>query len=407
MKYIENSLKRLTRKISSPVIIALCLPIVLFIRLIKPWYHVRFGFFFGDRIGHLIFDVEYYLGERKLGAQPSNTHDFFFFERKSANDFVDKLCRRQLKVHSIVRYFYHANNLFPNNREYQVLPQRLRNRSRDTIGILSGTSTHLSLLRSEENLGRKHLETLGYTETDKHVCLIVRDKAYLEHTQPARDDSYQDYRNSDISTFQEAAEALAERGYWVFRMGKIVEKPFVTSHPRIIDYASSIWRSDFFDIWLMAHCHFCVTTSLGLDMVADVFRKPNCMVNLTPIFHLKSWTESITVPKHLFWKEPINTHLTIEEYFGLYSNGRISLSAEDYANLGVQIVDLTPDEIKEAVLEMESRLSGSWIMEREDVLLQKRFWDIFSDWDGYDNFHGEVHDGVSIGADFLRKRNKD
>ena len=35
--------------------------IVLFVRIIRPWYLVRFGYFSADRIGHFAFDIEYYL----------------------------------------------------------------------------------------------------------------------------------------------------------------------------------------------------------------------------------------------------------------------------------------------------------------------------------------------------------
>ena len=62
--------------------------------------------------------------------------------------------------------------------------------------------------------------------------------------------------------FQQVAIALAEKGYWVFRMGKAVEDVFNVEHPRVIDYAQSNERSDFLDIWLMANCYFCITCLL-------------------------------------------------------------------------------------------------------------------------------------------------
>ena len=39
-------------------------PLVIVCRLVRPWWHVRFGFFTTDRIGHFTFDLEYYLSER-------------------------------------------------------------------------------------------------------------------------------------------------------------------------------------------------------------------------------------------------------------------------------------------------------------------------------------------------------
>ena len=48
----------------------LVIPIVLIVRVIRPFYWIRFGWFFGSRIGHFAFDVEYYLSERKVGLHP-------------------------------------------------------------------------------------------------------------------------------------------------------------------------------------------------------------------------------------------------------------------------------------------------------------------------------------------------
>jgi|TARA_B100001971_G_scaffold213598_1_gene247441 hypothetical protein len=42
-------------------------PLVLIVRLIRPWVLIRFGYFFAGRIGHFAFDVEYYMTEKKLG----------------------------------------------------------------------------------------------------------------------------------------------------------------------------------------------------------------------------------------------------------------------------------------------------------------------------------------------------
>jgi hypothetical protein len=33
------------------------IPLVLLIRLIKPIYHIRLGYFYGGRIGHFVYDT--------------------------------------------------------------------------------------------------------------------------------------------------------------------------------------------------------------------------------------------------------------------------------------------------------------------------------------------------------------
>ena len=62
------------------------------------------------------------------------------------------------------------------------------------------------------------------TDRDKFVCLIVRDREYLEKTYPGRNWSYHNFRDTNVENYREAVIALVEKGYFVFRMGKIQEK---------------------------------------------------------------------------------------------------------------------------------------------------------------------------------------
>ena len=90
---------------------------------------------------------------------------------------------------------------------------------------------------------------MAMKNNEKFVCLIVRDSAYLPTINNKNKWEYHNFRDSDIDTYEKAALALAEKGYWVFRMGKVVRKPFKADHPNILDYANSNYRSDFLDIW--------------------------------------------------------------------------------------------------------------------------------------------------------------
>lgn len=67
----------------------------------------------------------------------------------------------------------------------------------------------------------------------------------------SRDWSYHNYRDSDVSTYIKAAEAIAEMGYTVFRMGALVKEPLVSKHPKVIDYATNGMRTEFLDIFLV------------------------------------------------------------------------------------------------------------------------------------------------------------
>ena len=105
------------------------------------------------------------------------------------------------------------------------------------------------------------------------MCLFVRDSAYLAELY--KDSyNYHNYRNVDIQNFALVAYELAERGFYVIRMGVKVSKAFMVDHPKVIDYAWNGMRSDFMDIYLSAICDFAISTGTGLCEVSRIFRRP-------------------------------------------------------------------------------------------------------------------------------------
>ena len=135
------------------------------------------------------------------------------------------------------------------------------------------------------------------------VCLIVRDSAYLDSQIP-NDWNYHNYRDSDIQNYVLAAEALAERGYFVIRMGAKVHAAMNSAHPKVIDYATNGMRSDFMDIYLGAKCHFAISTGSGWDSIPEIQRRPVVFVNYVPVGYLSTFRNlTISIVKHHFYLE--------------------------------------------------------------------------------------------------------
>ena len=114
----------------------MAIPIVLVLRILKPLVWIRFGYFLGARIGHFVFDVEYYLCERELGMQPQKVIDLFFYRwGKPANTFFTKMCERQVQVRSWAEFLFTANHLLPGGHDHELLPAATRIGSRDLKGL--------------------------------------------------------------------------------------------------------------------------------------------------------------------------------------------------------------------------------------------------------------------------------
>jgi len=376
--------------------VVFAIPIIVVTRLLRPLVLVRFGYFTADRIGHFVFDVEYYLTEEFTREKTERKVDLFFIKRNPANEQFSIMCSRHIFIRKWIAYLYVANKILFGGERHAILPARTRNASRDKKGIMSLTPHQLKFNGLENARGQSYLERKGLRKGDQYVCLIVRDSAYLEQSQGNRDWSYHNYRDTEIESYQEAVAALVENGYWVIRMGKVVHHALGMEHSMVIDYATSNDRCDFLDIWLVANCRFTISTGLGLDSVADAFRRPIVFVNYLPLMDLEAWGPYLTVPKHLNWMDS-GKPLTLSEQIK-----HSSANADYYTNNRIEILDLKPEEIKSAVLEMESRLAGTWLSLDMDEDLNNKFWHTLRSHSEYEKYHGWVHPQARIGTDYLR-----
>ena len=382
----------LTEIIHSPLHL-IVVPLVLFARIMRPFLRIRFGPIRNDVIGHFAFDTEYYLTERDVDQ--SKTLDYFYFPRtESPNKQWEIMVKRAMKIHPLFKYCDRVNRILPGWKHHYA---RLQNTgSRDTRGIFFRTPSHIRFTKEEIERGRKFLEQVGMKPTQHFVCVIARDSAYKEKYMNwgNRDWSYHNYRDSDIYNYGKTAHALAKDNNFVFRLGKGVRKPFEIDRSNVIDYSISPDRNDFLDIFLSGHCRFFINGESGLSTVPMAFRVPIVFVNLAAIEYVFSWSPNIiSIPKK-YWLTNENRFMTFKEIFD-FGAGRF-LRTEQYEQLGIELIENTPDEILDVSMEMNQRLNCTWETTEEDEVLQKCFWDILPK----SELHGEFR--ARIGAHFLR-----
>jgi len=382
----------------------LVVPAVLVIRLIRPWLLVRWGNLNSLRIGHLVSNTEIYLCEQDAGINvPNQRHvDLFFAEKPISNQQLVTMWKRVMRIWPawiLVRIIWRVNQLIPGGAVHEIGTNTQS--SRDVNNLYDRFPPHLEFVPEEAVRGEAGLRALGVPPGTPYVCLIVRDSAYLNEQLPSGNWNYHSYRDSDIQHYILAAEELADRGYYVIRMGARVKEAMKTTHSRIIDYATNGMRSDFMDVYLGAKCEFCIGTGTGFDSVPRTFRRPIVYVNYVPLGYL--WTFSaqvLSITRH-HYAEAENRDLALDEIFA--QDVGFSLHTSDYESKGIELIEQTPEEIRDVVIEMAERLNGTWQPHEDDEALQKRFWEIFNE--AMDNYqgrplHGEIR--ARFGAHFLR-----
>ena len=231
----------------------------------------------------------------------------------------------------------------------------------------------------------------------KYICLIVRDSTYLKKKYPNNDWTYHNHRDSDIDLFIDAANYLTKLGYHVIRMGESVQKPLSTNNPMIIGYATNGMRTDFLDIFLGAHCSFCISTGLGYDGIPAIFRRPIVFIGYVPISTIHSSSKDYLLSFKHHYSNTLNRNLSLQEIFDL---GLVeSFEKKDFDQLNVELKELSPEEIQNVIREMVERLNNSYQETEEEKELQDKFWEKYKSnlkkLGIYDKYHGEIRGHIS------------
>ena len=399
-KKMETALRK---SLNLPLYI-IAVSVVLVFRVIRPWLLVRWGGLMSSRIGHFTANTELYLCERDAGINvPKKRHlDIFYMPyRPICNQQLATMWKRILRVWPswMLAPCNKVNRLIPRGAVHEI--GNNTQHDRDVHNLLDRFQPHLELTSEEVDRGEAGLRAMDIPPNTPFVCLTVRDREYLVQQFPGSDYSYHNYRDSNIQNYILAAETLADRGYFVIRMGAIVREAIKTAHPRIIDYATNGMRSDFMDIYLGAKCEFCISVGTGFDAVPLIFRRPIAYVNMVPLGYLFTFRpQFLGITKHYYLKAG-HRELVLSEIF---SHGvGFSMHTSNFTSKGVELIENTPEEIRDVVIEMADRLNGTWQSNEDDEVLQRRFWEIFPAdvMDAYGRpLHGEIR--ACFGAHFLR-----
>ena len=375
---------------------------VIVIRVFRPFLLVRVGAMRSDRIGHFALETDLMLREQESGVspKPSRSIDLWYAPEPIANRVIYEMWKRVMRIwpNWFMVPVFRLNNLMPGSKAHQI--PNTASTCLDVHNLIDGAPPHLSFTPREIELGNKTLREMGLSEGDRFVCFIVRDAAYTKMAFPEKDMSYHDFRNCDIEDSVKGAEALADRGLFVVRMGSIVEKPMVSKNPKIIDYANSKFQSEFMDVFLGARCEFCVSDGLGYYAIPAAFRRPNAYVNFTP-FHIffSSRACDLGIAKTVSSLKT-GKRLNLSQ---MGENGIAQFShTSQYSDAGVSIDSNTPEEIRDLMLEMLDRIEGKWKPQSGDDELQTKFWRKYSEVIGEQRTicHGEIR--AKYGAQFLR-----
>ena len=374
--------------------------ILLLLILINFFIRIRIGFIRSERIGHFVANTELYLCEKYV--QKNNSVDIFYFTRNPCNEQISIMWKRCLIIlpRVLIRPVDLIIRSFPSLAYLHAL--EARGGARDIDNYLDDMECHLKFSDDEEIFGKNQLQKMGIEKNAKFVCLNVRDNAYLKKINKNVNVDYHNYRNSSIDNYNLACEYLVAMGYYVIRMGVVVEAPMCVNNPKIIDYAVRGLRSDFMDVFLGANCEFAITTGSGWDAIPEMMRRPLAYVNFAPTAEIHTFSRKFLYLIKIHQSIKTGVKLSLSEIFN--NNVGYSLTSEEFQLNDIALVENSPEEIRDAAMDMVNYISAGFQLNNNEM--QKLFFSKFpikGRSKGGVQLHGEIR-GVFSNSFLLKNK---
>ncbi len=385
--------KRLSRLATKSLLLLLA-PIYFVPSIILYFTSVRFFILNGPyRIGHLAFDPDIFLKQTIIGEHPRFRLVLLLSDEECANPCLLSYWEKYILV---VRSKVYRSILWPFQFfDYvQVNPLETRKAMGQhgmrpaVLGRWGGRPPLLELSDSHRERGEEALRALGVPPGAWFVCVHSREGGFSPEVEHLHS-----YRNSPISSYALAMEAIVQRGGWCVRMGDATMAP-VEPMRGVVDYAHSAQKSDWMDIFLCASCRFLLGANSGLNMASTVFGVPVALANVIPMHVMYRFlTADMAIPKLL--RKRSGEYVTFDENFNS-PIANIRRPAEFEKN-GLVCVDNNPEEIRDLAVEMLDRLDNKAAYTGED---EKRQTDLRNLFEMKRNKNGP---DSRVGRDFLRK----
>ena len=377
-------------------------PIILIVRLLRPFKIIRFGSIRSERIGHFIMETQEQVS--LINDSGHNIMDLYWIRRNTSNEQWRKMVCRSLPVYNWTEWLDRWNRYIPGGKIH-TRPSTFCD-TRDLDGKILNCPIKLSFTKSEDNFCKDWLRSKGWNGKQAFACFIIRDSSFLKEDEcfnsfyaGKADTAYHSHRDSDLEDFIPAMEWLAERGVLVLRMGKIMKERLRSPVSGIIDYAFLTDKSDLLDIWLFAHCMFCVSTGTGIDTASFVYNRPILMVNVLP-FCTEWFTSPVTmIPKKLVWNGT-GKSLTLKEHLEY-----VYFRKEEYESKGIDINGQSREEILEDVSDFYLRkVEKSKRESDKQQAIQQTAWEVIKVGHTFSSYHRWIHHQCEMGPRWLERQ---
>lgn len=368
--------------------------ILFFLKIIKPFFLIKFIIIRSTQIGHLILELDYIL-YNKIYKNDKKTLYIFCITEPVANNFIYKKYKKHFLMSKNCLYIY--NFLFPAIKKLSKIKYEFFDNARFNplmdIGYhcLKTNNYNKILVQSISEL-KKEKKILKHfnLKNENFVCFNVRDNYYYNNNDIINKYSLEkkilnydifNFRNSKIENMYKSIDFLIKKNYKVVRIGKGSEKKLDIKNENFIDYTFNDLNNDENDIFLLKNCKFFIGTRSGITLIPLLYNKPILWINSTwEGVQFNNNVNDIILPKKL-WS--INEKRFLNFYEMRQLGAPFNNSGESYKINNIEVIENDEEEIYNAVNEMILKLKNEWKDDLETQELKNKYlkllWRDFDD----------------------------
>jgi putative glycosyltransferase (TIGR04372 family) len=341
--------------------------IIAALKLLKYFVKFQFCHIYTSRIGHQTINFD-----NTILSVPENTFLLCSHDTKVANKFILSIFKKQKNVffNKIFKYIYHAIYTVNSNSDLIISWNQygpkfcfyLKLKSK--IILPSYSDNKLDEIFSKYNVKKDF------------VCLHARNNLYLQK-HVLNDKNFHDFRNFNFQDYELVINYLKKKNNSIIKIGetfpeetfKLEKKDFFTS----IDFNSN----EETDYLLNAYSRYNIIGNSGISGISYILRKKIIYANFIP-FNLPNLSYcspgSLILPKKIFDNEK-GRLLSFEENTKI--NFSIHSEIDPYSKHHLTVINNSSQEILDAVIEMEERLTGN--NDNNYTKLNDQFWKSITD----------------------------
>lgn len=260
------------------------LPLAILIVLIKPLIFIRFFWISNNTLGHFLMDTYIkiaFVNKKEKSKSLFNINIFCLKSEKIVNNKILEMWRKEINIFSYsillkllieLIYFLKKEQIFTPSVSWY-----------ENIDLVHTYKLKNFCLSEEDNISSiNFLKSLkiNIRNNDKWICIYNRDSEWTKSVSDSKNElKLNEYRNFDIKKCIDSINFFLEKGYYVFRVGKISEERLKINNKRFYDFTNRVNIPEEVLIYLLSNCELSFGGETGLRWIPIIFKKKVAVIN--------------------------------------------------------------------------------------------------------------------------------